>query len=58
MKSDMLDSQLSTLESPNESIEFGIGRVRLGKGDEGSEERGMKAVVEDAVQFAEEWLKL
>ncbi|GAA5899924.1 hypothetical protein JCM6882_007003 [Rhodosporidiobolus microsporus] len=49
MKAPMLDSQLATLQEPHETDEVNVAVVKLGQGGEEAEERGIPAVVEDAV---------
>lgn len=49
MKSTMLDSQLATLQEPNERDEPRVVVVSLGQGAEGSEERGKEVVTEEVV---------
>lgn len=51
MKSDMLNSQLATLEEPS-SVESRVGIVQLGVGDE---ERGIDAVMEDVIKISKSW---
>jgi len=50
MKSDMLDSQLSTLEEPHETNEPRVVVVKLGKGEGEVEERGKEEVIEETVE--------
>jgi gluconokinase len=49
MKSTMLDSQLATLEEPHETNEKNVAVVKLGQGEGDAQERGVEAVVGDAV---------
>ncbi|GAA6058719.1 hypothetical protein JCM10212_003407 [Sporobolomyces blumeae] len=53
MKATMLDSQLATLERPEEGREPNVVVVRLGQGDGGSEERGKDVVVRETVERVE-----
>ncbi|GAA6035192.1 hypothetical protein JCM8097_006412 [Rhodosporidiobolus ruineniae] len=50
MKASMLDSQLATLEEPHETDEVNVAVVRLGKGEDDSEERGIEPVVNEAIE--------
>lgn len=51
----MLDSQLMTLEEPQED-EHDVAHIKLGKGDQESEEIGLQGVIEKSVQAAEKWV--
>ncbi|GAA5832900.1 hypothetical protein JCM11251_000523 [Rhodosporidiobolus azoricus] len=50
MKAPMLDSQLATLQQPHETDEVNVAIIKLGQGEEETEERGIEAVVGDAVE--------
>jgi gluconokinase len=56
MKSSMLDSQLATLQEPNETEEVNVAVVKLGQGENEAEERGKEAVVGDAVERARRFI--
>ncbi|GAA6001687.1 hypothetical protein JCM10207_002267 [Rhodosporidiobolus poonsookiae] len=56
MKASMLDSQLSTLQEPHETDEVNVAVVKLGQGEGEVEERGVEAVVGDAVTRAKRFV--
>jgi gluconokinase len=55
MKSSMLDSQLAVLEQPILDNEPNVATVTLGEGEEEAKERGLEAVMKDALRTAQTW---
>ncbi|BGP44898.1 hypothetical protein JCM10450v2_000713 [Rhodotorula kratochvilovae] len=51
-KASMLDSQLATLQQPNETDEVNVAVVKLGQGADEADERGIEAVCRDAAERA------